>query len=87
MVRTRLALFVMTLLGWLGAGLSQARALQTDDDSERSKRELTRNRFLLLSSISMNSLVLLTIYRFGKRLRQKRAGKREEPPQTQTAPS
>ena len=87
MVRTRLALFVMVLVGGLGASISQARALRTDDDAARSKRELTRNRFVLLSSLSMNSLALVTIYRFGKRLRGKRAEKREEPSQTQTAPS
>ena len=81
MARTRLALFAMALVGWLGAGIAQVRAFRTDDDATRSKRELTRNRFLLLSSISMNSLVLLTIYRFGKRMRQKRARKREVPPQ------
>ena len=80
MGRTRRILFAMTLVGWLGAAVSQVRALRADD-ATRSKRELTRNRFLLLSSISMNSLVLLTAYRFGKRVRQKQAGKREEPPQ------
>lgn len=68
MRRSGLVLFVLALAGWLGAIASQAVAMRADDEKRTSRWTVTRNQFLLLSSISMNTLVLSVIYRFVRRL-------------------
>ena len=54
--------------GWTGAALAHLRAARATDETERRRWAVRRSQFLLLSSVSMNSLVLYTAYRYAKRL-------------------
>ena len=72
MRRLSLALLSLALTGWAVAGVSHVRSIQADDESARSIWMLRRNQSLLLSSISMNSLVLITLYRFAKNVTSQR---------------
>jgi hypothetical protein len=67
MRRLSLTLLTLALAGWLFAGIAHVRGLQAGDEDERSKWTVRRNQCLLLSSISMNSLVGITLYRYIKR--------------------
>ena len=66
MRRLSLALVSLALTGWLIAGVAQLREWRADDDDERSRWRLRRNQSLLVSSLSMNSLVVITLYRYAK---------------------
>lgn len=67
MRRLSLTLIMIALTGWVVAGNAHLRGLQADDEDERSEWAMRRNQCLLLSSISMNSLVVITLYRYAKR--------------------
>ena len=70
MPQIRLILVLLALLGWLGALVSQVRAWVTSDDGAATTWRGRRNRFLLLSSIAMNTAVLSTVYLLVKKVRQ-----------------
>ncbi|MFW6385438.1 MAG: hypothetical protein ACOCY7_04810 [Halodesulfurarchaeum sp.] len=67
MGRTRIVLVALAITGWIGALLTQLKIVRTADDVTVSNLKITRNRFLLLSSITMNTVVLGSVYRFVKR--------------------
>lgn len=70
MRRISLALLVLALGGWLGAIVSQVMAMRMEDEDEKSEWTVTRNQCLLLSSMSMNTLVLSTVYRYVRKIRR-----------------
>jgi hypothetical protein len=72
MRRLSLTLLMLALTGWVFAGIAHVRGLRTGDEDERSKWTLRRNQYLLLSSISMNSLVGISLYRYAKKLASRR---------------
>jgi len=72
MRRLSLTLLMLALTGWVFAGIAHVRGLRTGDEDERSKWTLRRNQCLLLSSISMNSLVGITLYRYAKKFASRR---------------
>ena len=67
MSRLSLTLLTLALTGWLIASVAHVRSLRTDNEDERSRWTMRRNQCLLLSSISMNSLVVITLYRYGRK--------------------
>jgi hypothetical protein len=69
MRRLSLTLLTLALTGWLIAGVAHVRSLRTDNEDERSRWTMRRNQCLLLSSVSMNSLVVITLYRYVKNSR------------------
>jgi hypothetical protein len=72
MRRLSLTLLTLALTGWLIAGVAHVRSLRTDTEDERSRWTMRRNQCLLLSSISMNSLVVITLYRSVKKFAYRR---------------
>lgn len=68
MERYQRALLTLAILGWLGAIRSQLRAVRADDEGITDQRIVARNRYLLLASLSMNSLVATVLYRGLRRL-------------------
>lgn len=68
MRRLPITLFILALTGWVVAGIAHVCGLQAGDEDEKSKWTLRRNQCLLLSSISMNTLVGITLYRYAKKL-------------------
>lgn len=68
MRRLSLALLTLALVGWLLAGVALLRGLAAGDEDERTRWRMRRNQCLLLSSLSMNSLVGITLYRYAKKL-------------------
>ena len=72
MRRLSIALLAIALTGWTVAGIAHVRGLSADGTDQRSTWEMRRNRWLLLSSISMNSLVLISLYRVVKKLMYRR---------------
>jgi hypothetical protein len=72
MRRLSLALLTLALTGWLFAGITHIRGLRADDEDKRSKWTVRRNQYLLLSSISMNSLVGISLYRYAKKFASRR---------------
>lgn len=71
MSRKRTVLIVLAAIGWIGTLLSHLVALWTDEADEKRGWEGRRNRFLLLSSLTTNTLVLTTVYRYGKGLMER----------------
>jgi hypothetical protein len=67
MHRVSLTLLTIALTGWVVAGVAHVRALRADDETEREEWTTRRNQYLLLSSISMNSFVAITLYRYVKK--------------------
>lgn len=67
MARRRRLLAGLAIGGWIGALAAQLRAIEATDDASRRRWTVRRNQFLLLSSITMNTLVALTAYRYAKR--------------------
>lgn len=63
-------LIVLAVIGWTGTLLSHFIAFRTDEIDEKREWEERRNRFLLLSSLTTNTLVLSTVYRYGKGIRE-----------------
>lgn len=63
-------LVALALSGWAGALIAQVKAIRADSAEAKTNWTATRNRCLLLSSVSMNSLVLKAVYRCTKRLRR-----------------
>ena len=70
MPRIRRVLVLLALLGWLGALVSQVRALVSNDEGAATTWRGRRNQFLLLSSIAMNTAVLSTVYLLVKKIRR-----------------
>lgn len=70
MDRKRNALVVLACIGWTGTLLSHVIALHIDYADENQEWKERRNQFLLLSSLTTNTLVLSTVYRYGKRIRK-----------------
>lgn len=68
MGRKRRALVAVALAGWLCALGSHVAAARAEDEEQSSSWALTRDRFLLVSSLSMNTAVLSTVYRYAQRL-------------------
>lgn len=71
MSRKRKILIVLTVIGWTGTLLSHVIALRTDETDEKQGWEERRNQFLLLSSLTTNTLVLSTVYRYGMEIRER----------------
>ena len=69
--RKRKVLTVLAVFGWTGTLLSHFIALRTDERGEKQGWAERRNRFLLLSSLTTNTFVLSTVYRYGKRIRER----------------
>ena len=67
MQRFRRVLVLLALAGWFGAFVSHVVAVGCADRETRSRRKVTRNQFLLLSSVCLNTLCLHAIYRYAKR--------------------
>ncbi|AWB27136.1 hypothetical protein HARCEL1_05150 [Halococcoides cellulosivorans] len=67
MRRLSLTLLTIAIAGWIVAGVTLVRGLRADGDHERSEWATRRNLSLLVSSLSMNSLVGLTLYRSAKK--------------------
>lgn len=67
MRRLSLTLLMMAVTGWVVAGVAHVRGLRADDEDEHAAWTMRRDQCLLLSSISMNSLVVITIYRYAKK--------------------
>ncbi|WP_254861832.1 hypothetical protein [Halovivax gelatinilyticus] len=57
-------LFSLALVGWAGAIRAHVAGGLTSDEAARIRWTLARNRWLLLSSISMNAFVFRAIYRY-----------------------
>ncbi|RQG94746.1 hypothetical protein EA472_22190 [Natrarchaeobius oligotrophus] len=72
MRRLSLTLLTLALTGWLIAGVAHVRSLRADNEDERSRWTMRRNQCLLLSSISMNSFVVIALYRYAKKLTHRR---------------
>lgn len=68
MSRKRRGLLVLAVIGWTGTLISQIIALRADDATEKQRWEDRRSQFLLLSSLSTNTLVWSTVYRYGKKV-------------------
>lgn len=73
MRRLSLTLLTLALTGWIFAGVAHIRGLRAGDEDERSKWTLRRNQYLLLSSLSMNSLVGISLYRYTKKFASRRS--------------
>ncbi|ELY59950.1 hypothetical protein [Natronolimnohabitans innermongolicus] len=69
MVRVRRTLVGVALIGWSVALVSHLAALEASDEPTRTRWTNRRNRFLLVSSVAMNTTVGITAYRYGNRLR------------------
>lgn len=70
MRRLSLTLLTLALTGWVVAGIAHVRGLWADDEDEKAGWTVRRNQCLLLSSISMNSLVVISLYRYAKKFAQ-----------------
>lgn len=64
MGRKRTALVVLAVVGWTGTLVSHLIARRAGNGKQSWEEH--RNRFLLLSSLATNALVLSTLYRYGK---------------------
>ncbi len=73
MRRLSLTLLILALMGWVFAGFAHVRGLRAGDEDKRSKWTLRRNQCLLLSSVSMNSLVGISLYRYAKKFASRRS--------------
>lgn len=80
MRRLSLTLLTLALIGWVVAGVTHVRRHRADGEAERLKLATMRNRWLLLSSLSMNSLVVITLYRYTKKHTQRRSRRRKATP-------
>lgn len=67
MNRLSITLLTVAISGWVVAGIAHLRGRRAGDEAERSAWTTRRNQCLLLSSISMNSLVVVTGYRYAKK--------------------
>lgn len=67
MRRLSLTLVTFALTGWMIAGVAHVRSLRPSNEDERSRWTMRRNRCLLLSSISMNSFVVIVLYRYARK--------------------
>ena len=76
-MRSRLIFAIFALIGITGAVVSQALASRTANQADQSNWIETRNRFFLLTSISMNTLVLSTLYRYVRKRRTTDESKRK----------
>ena len=76
-MRTRLILALFALIGITGAVVSQTLASRTTTRADQLKWIETRNRFFLLTSLSMNTLVLSTLYRYVRKRRATDDSKRK----------
>ncbi|MFA9425289.1 hypothetical protein [Natronorubrum sp. A-ect3] len=72
MVRIRRTLVRVALVGWLCALISQLLLVRASDDTTRSAWTARRNQCLLVSSLAMNSAVVLTVYAFIQRFRDQK---------------
>ncbi len=70
MRRWQLVLLLAALAGWAAALVTHLRRLWADDEETWTRLTERRNQFLLLSSVSMNTLVFSTLYRYARRQRQ-----------------
>lgn len=67
MRRLSLTLLTIAFTGWVVAGVAHVRGLQEGDEATKTEWTTRRNQCLLLSSISMNSVVAMTLYRLVKK--------------------
>ncbi|MDQ2050142.1 hypothetical protein RBH26_06555 [Natronolimnohabitans sp. A-GB9] len=70
MPRVRRTLVTVALAGWIGALVSQLAALRADEEPTETRWTNRRNLCVLLSSITMNTAVALTVYRYVRRFRR-----------------
>ena len=61
----------LALIGWMGTLLSQVAVLLATDEETARGWEERRNRFLLLASLSTNTLVFTTLYSIATGLRRR----------------
>jgi hypothetical protein len=66
MRKLSLTLLMLALTGWLIAGVAHIRSLQSNNEDEILRLTMRRNQCLLLSSISMNSFVVIALYRYAR---------------------
>lgn len=66
MRKLSLTLLILALIGWLIAGVAHVRSIQSNNEDERLRLTMRRNQCLLLSSISMNSFVVIALYRYAR---------------------
>lgn len=67
MRRLSITLLTIALTGWIVAGIAHIRGNRSRDETKRSEWTMRRNQSLLLSSISMNSLAVIALYRYVKK--------------------
>lgn len=72
MRRLSLTLLTLALTGWVIGGIAHVRGLRAGAEDERSTWTVRRDQCLLLSSISMNSLVGITLYRLAEKFASRR---------------
>ena len=64
----------LALVGWTGTLLSHITAFRTEGPEGKGDWVERRDRFMLLASLSTNTLVLITLYRYGKGISERRRG-------------
>lgn len=65
----RQVLVFIALVGWFGAIVTHFRSRRSHDPAGQERSLVRRNRFLLLSSLAMNTTVLSLLYSLLQRLR------------------